>query len=310
MILAGIMQTVQFLCEVGRQHKALVVLQAFFDESGTHARAESTVIAGFVGTAEQWVEVERLWAEHLAKHDIPDFHYHEFENRVGPWEKMDREIRTPIMKGLMVILIRSGLIPVAAAYHGKWGDIEPKNPLWKPDRFPNAYSWCFELCMESLIDCSRDVYGSEPVSVMFALHDEYGERALKYFDLFKRNREWQTLVHPIAFDSPKSRPALQAADMIAFEIYQAFNSRRMSWLKLYLLGALWSMDTEENPIYSKYVIFNDNRSLERIIEKGPTGFLEHSPSRPEPGTAVFDPGQRLDPDPWQPSPEGLAWWTF
>jgi hypothetical protein len=47
------------------------MLTGYFDDSGTHSNSEIVVMAGFVGTGEQWQKFEKTWADKLSK-PLPD----------------------------------------------------------------------------------------------------------------------------------------------------------------------------------------------------------------------------------------------
>jgi hypothetical protein len=43
------------------------MLLAYFDDSGTHGNSEIVVMAGFVGTEEQWKIFEKAWSKKLSE---------------------------------------------------------------------------------------------------------------------------------------------------------------------------------------------------------------------------------------------------
>jgi len=187
-----------FLHGPGIRNKAIVVLHAFFDESGLHGSAKATNIAGFIGRPDDWAEVERQWLEILGP--IPEFHYFDFEERNGAWGPMEREVRDPIRAKLADVLDRSPLVPINGGYRGRW---KPQEfTLVSPDRYPNAYSFCFEMVMELVIKCSQEEFDGEPVAVVFGQTGQHESRVLEYFELFKANDLWDLILRPLAFDRP------------------------------------------------------------------------------------------------------------
>jgi alpha/beta superfamily hydrolase len=47
-----------------------MILTAYYDESGTDANSPATVLAGFVGDTNDWVDVEIEWAKVMKAHKI------------------------------------------------------------------------------------------------------------------------------------------------------------------------------------------------------------------------------------------------
>jgi hypothetical protein len=50
----------------GRPEGALLMLRAYFDDSGSHPDSEVVVVGGLIGNPAQWDEFERKWAALLA----------------------------------------------------------------------------------------------------------------------------------------------------------------------------------------------------------------------------------------------------
>src|SRR5947209_3862900 len=50
----------------GEREGLLMLLRAYFDDSGTHGNSEVVVMGGLIGTVEQWDRFEAAWAAKLA----------------------------------------------------------------------------------------------------------------------------------------------------------------------------------------------------------------------------------------------------
>lgn len=205
------------LSEAVRDARVLAVLHAYFDESGTHGGSPCTVVAGFVGLAPMWDAVEAEWRRILGDRA---FHYTHLSRHVGngEFEGDDLDTRRAMIDGCSELLGKASLQVVGAAFHGDFDAAIKERPDWSV-RFPNAYSLCFEMAVEQMNRHSRELWGNEPISITFARHREYGQRAQEVWDTFKENGEWENVV-AFTYADINQIPALQTGDMIVHETYQ------------------------------------------------------------------------------------------
>src|SRR5690349_3270968 len=78
-----------------REHQALMVLQAYFDDSGSSAGEPVYVLAGCLAGAERWAAFSTEWAQKLSDHGLPHFKMSEAQALKGPfsrgWEPSRRD---------------------------------------------------------------------------------------------------------------------------------------------------------------------------------------------------------------------------
>src|ERR1700722_10252329 len=51
----------------GQREGILLMLRAYFDDSGTHSDSDITVMGGLIGTVDQWEKFEHDWSPKLAE---------------------------------------------------------------------------------------------------------------------------------------------------------------------------------------------------------------------------------------------------
>src|SRR5262245_1995850 len=83
-----------------RSRREVVMLVAYFDESGTHSGSLVTAVAGYVSTAPRWKRFAREWTEALGKANVDCFHMSEYESRKGVFADWSDKKRVAVIKRL------------------------------------------------------------------------------------------------------------------------------------------------------------------------------------------------------------------
>ena len=96
------------------RHKVIVVLQAYFDESGTSGNEPLTVISGFIATDQTWLDFDVLWRSAI-KNDLKElgfewFHMVECENgekQFSQWKQFP-EARRRAAVTMAYVIVKAG----------------------------------------------------------------------------------------------------------------------------------------------------------------------------------------------------------
>jgi hypothetical protein len=181
------------------------LLHAFFDESGTHNQYgnQATLVSGFIAPDDDWKEVNKAW---IAEMKGETFHYKNFA------------LEEDTLNNLAEILSASTLSVVSAGFRGNWDKAISHGDRWSI-RFPSCYHMVFEMCVNEIDRLSAELWGNEPVAIMFSRQNEYAKRAEDVWRTATGNGLWPNLAY-FGYGSPEDRPELQMADMIAHETFQ------------------------------------------------------------------------------------------
>ena len=68
---------------LSQRKKLFVMMQAYMDDSGTHANSHNCVIGGYFGGVNEWRRFERQWKPILDEYNISEFHGRRFWARDG-----------------------------------------------------------------------------------------------------------------------------------------------------------------------------------------------------------------------------------
>ena len=217
----------------------ITLLIAYLDESGIHAGAEATLVAGFVGLPDDWEAIASEWESKLDIAGISSFHYNECKAGTGEFAYKETWVREWLVSQLAKLLAGSPLKAVIAGFRGDWNSAISQGTEWDL-RFPSTYHFAFEMCIEQIKYLSSQYWDHKPVTLVFSRQDEYESRAREIWQTFQANRLWSEF-DSFSFGQPRNAFQLQAADMIAYEAYQyLISSDGDAWRQWPLLTELFS----------------------------------------------------------------------
>ena len=199
----------------------VVLLDGYFDESGTHDQAQVTAVAGFVAPRESWQQMfEGRWRSFLNTFDLDYFHMVDFENpEAEPYKHWSQAKRVLAIQELTTIIGTSAMLGVGVAvrrdYFERVADLlRDRMMLEEP------YHLCAHLLMLQVSAWVHERHPGEDVGYMFE------EKPKAIGDLMRGlttlNEALGMMGRPLArgpitFGEKKKVLELQAADFLAYE---------------------------------------------------------------------------------------------
>jgi hypothetical protein len=222
------------------------LLEAFFDESGTHGTSRTVVIAGYVATEANWDKVQAKWQEVLTLHELKAFHATDFFAKDGDFNSMEPPERKSLLVGLVEAIRLGDLFTISAAVDALAYETVT-SPQFKKV-FPKPYDLCFNEIIRNINFWSEREAQGEEVGLVFATSDEYDDRNRENFANWKRYRHLKT-IGGLQFNRPCKVPALQCADLLANRLYKSWDSLLMDQSgggKVFIDSVLKDIDRQGN----------------------------------------------------------------
>ncbi len=221
---------------------AVLDLQALFDEAGTDAESQIAVVAGLLGPASAWIELEQLWLTALT--DAGAVLYHATDAEASPrprkkfkgWSKKRARALTDQMAGILKAseeIVHVGVYceakdwqAVAARlitphFDRKDATDFRKNP-WKL-----VYNVLVKDCLNLVVkNLSPTLPKAEKVAFIFEDNDWKHDALTGYDDFKKLYQPSQSCrFGTIAFEPKLAFPGLQAADLFAWSYRRVMGVR-------------------------------------------------------------------------------------
>lgn len=202
-----------------------MIFTAYYDESGTHGDSPITVLAGFVGNANDWVDFEIEWRKILKKYNITHVHAKHLWHRQGQYKKWSIDQSEDLWCDIIYIIQERKQIFVSKTVlrsddYEHFYMLDGKAPK---ERLDSKYALCFR---SFLYFYPKSHYEQYPIgSVNFVLesgHRNAGD-AIRIFNEIKDNRSlpWRGAIGSLTFGEKQEFPALQAADVLAYWLNDA-----------------------------------------------------------------------------------------
>ncbi len=203
----------------------LVSVWAYFDESGHPGdpNVHGFVVGGCVARVESWRTFDQEWSSVLGDFNLRWFHMRDFAHRRGPFNEWSEDRRRALLGQLIGLMTR--YVDDFVGTKQRFSGDRPR-----PDLDALYYSH-YRTCIFRAAPFNRQ----ERVEFMFARHAEISPQAFTdYHGLLLRvlsgDERWQGRLGTVTVGDPRDYAPLQAADLVAYELFQALKSPgRLRW---------------------------------------------------------------------------------
>jgi hypothetical protein len=214
-----------------------MIFTAYYDESGTHGGSPITVLAGFVGNANDWVDFEIEWRKILHKYKLTHVHAKHLWHRQGQHKNWSTDQADELFCELIYVvqerkkIFASKTVLLADDYKHFY----LLDGAARRERLDTKYALCFRSFLHFYPASHYQQYPIGCVNfVLEAGHKNSGD-AIRVFNEIKGDQHfpWRGAIGSIAFGTKEDFPALQAADLLAYWLNKA-ECKRLSTQKRYV----------------------------------------------------------------------------
>jgi Protein of unknown function (DUF3800) len=203
----------------------MVMLTGYMDETGHSKDGQQRFVgvAGLVAPAENWAAFERKWDEALHVFKLSYFHMKDFASRRKYFEGWSEPKRKKLLGKLLRIIATTHPFPVGAIV-----SLDDYRSFSAADRalMGDPYHFCLMGCVYLPAWRTERASPDVRVKIVFGEQTEFRHLAGLLLDDFKQNNASGKRFDPPAFADMKTVVQLQAADLVAYELYKEFERCR------------------------------------------------------------------------------------
>jgi Protein of unknown function (DUF3800) len=199
------------------------MLRGYFDDSGSHPNSDIVVMAGLFGYPNQWDYLAELWAKKLAdpcpgKPPLSRFHMAPCqagdEEFLG-WKRVECDF---LVDELIKIIRKTAVYGFGCAMPRKHYDALIIGEHRRASG--NAETICIINCFVKLIQFAQDITPDKEAAFIFDDRPEQKRNVQKIYEVYQDLKQEGIEITSATFASSKKILPLQAADLLAWEIYQ------------------------------------------------------------------------------------------
>jgi hypothetical protein len=195
-----------------------MTIWAYIDESGhpDDPNIRAFALGGCLGFPHEWNAFEEEWKHTLLEEGVSWFHMKDFENSKGQFSKWTKEQHQAFLGRLIEIMDRH-----VSAYVGF---AKPFPACKNRGTLRELYYNGRRVCIHAALRFAR----TEKVNLVIAKQEEISQ--CSYYEDHATLRQHFPQLGSIEIDLPKNRVPLQAADLVAYELFKQVSSpQRQRW---------------------------------------------------------------------------------
>lgn len=196
-------------------------VEAYLDDSGTHAGSQVSIVAGYMGMAEAWESLERRWSAVLDGGHVRFFHASAAAHFRRPFDGWTARRRDTLIRKLIDVINDTPIIGIGSALPA----IEHRSfmPQEKLRRQVDAYTLNIYNALSILCEHAAAEHPGVPIGVTVERKPKSDGKVRAAFEALKRTNRWP--LASLTIMEKAQRGALQCADLLAYETYLAAQER-------------------------------------------------------------------------------------
>lgn len=205
----------------------MALLTAYYDETGSAKDINQKFVgmAGFVSTSEEWEILERKWKFILKEFKVPYFHMKEYAHSEGVFKgwKGKEEKRRRIFGSLLKTIAEVKPFPVGCIFSAEdFRSLPEKDQKLVDDPYYLSFIACVGIPLEFLQNAPPDV----KLATVFGEHGVFASKAREFYRRMKEMYQAGDRLYSPDFRDMREFVPLQAADIIAYELYKEADRQR------------------------------------------------------------------------------------
>jgi hypothetical protein len=199
-------------------------LVGYFDESGHSSGTEFLALAAFVAEDADWAVFDALWRDALHETGAPYLHMREFAHSVGAFAGWAEDQRRGLLARCVNAINSIPAIAVGVAMStARFAALSQEARLALRDPF---FCCLQEVVRGVAVSACFTPVGSR-VSMVFSQQDEFGSSARQLWEVMAETIDVKDRMGLLEFKDMREVPALQAADLLAYELRHYYHLRQV-----------------------------------------------------------------------------------
>lgn len=201
-----------------------VQLVGYFDESGHSAGTDFFALAAFVAEDTDWVAFDSMWRDALREAGAPYLHMREFAHSLGPFSGWAEARRRGLLAGCITAINSVPATAVGATMSTACFAALPEEAR---SALRDPFYCCFQEVVRGVAVAACLTPPGNRVSMVFSRQDEFGSSAQQLWNVMAETIDVKHRMGPLSFNDMREVPALQAADLLAYELRHHYHLRRV-----------------------------------------------------------------------------------
>lgn len=258
------------------------MMEAYFDESGSHNGAPILCVGGYLFEREHCASFDTEWREMLCDFQIPYFHMVDCENGNPPFDKLRRHLREAMVRRASRIINQSMSYGVVIAVNeDEYNEIMPEHPL-----IGSAYSFVARQTFNAIKTWAEREKYNGPISYFFEAGHSHELDADRIMQEHVRSSEVRSSVRYYKHEFLRKEEvlALQAADLLVWHYHNDWCSYLRGQGSRNSYASLIDGAAPENYwhfYWDKNLLRDQAKRINQLIEKYPEA------GRSLPGDEIF-----------------------